>query len=147
MPRRLHLTDDEVKFAFAYIQNGFKAYAAAIEIGWDPETARSSSYRVPNRPQVQQYIQEKLMEIERDALRRREKILDHLQHGMVTSIPLEVDIIEPECIKAGIACIQEMNKMDGNYAVVKTDAVQVDVSVKEVIETTAEEKKKYDKSY
>jgi phage terminase small subunit len=143
MGRSLTLTQNEIKFVWAYLANGCNAYRACLDIGYDHTTAQSVSYKIPRRPLVKQYIQEKLMEIERDAKRRREDVLNHLEHGMKVSLPLAEEKIDSRNILAGIACIQEINKMDGNYAVTKTEPVEVNLAVKEVVETAA----KYDKPY
>ena len=120
------LTQKQYDFTINYIKNGFNAYQAALSAGYSPTYSNIHAHKMLEHPIVKKHIQKAYQKLDRK--------IDITVEWKAKKLKRIVDNILPDdgspdlvaCYKDAIKAINELNKMQGDYAVTKTLNVTVD---------------------
>ena len=132
MKTRRQLTDKQQNFILNYIKNGCNGYKAMIDAGYTHDAARCKVNTMLDHPLIRERINGAFKKVES----RRELAIFMTLHekiGVLTRIIDDViprDGSEPkrDYYKDALKALQELNKMQGDYAPDKRLNVTVDAT-------------------
>lgn len=136
------------RFCHIYLKNGGDAKKAVVEAGYNPNPlyVKQLGYKILNTPAVKLYVEKAIRKMEKDFGITFDWKLKKLKRVVDDNIP---DAEEKPIIDAnvGVKAIAELNKMQGDYAVAKSENtnlnVHTDAEIKDVQELIKQNEREY----
>lgn len=135
MTQKKQLTDMQANFVINYIKNGFNMYRAAKDAGYSESYSRIQSHKLMHNP----LIQEKINLLRRDTEKKIPIAWDwkvkKLLRVINEYIPDDNTIaLKNDQVKTALTAMQELNRMQGDYAPDKRLSMTVDATKDKLIE-------------
>ncbi len=148
-PKRKEMTPQQRKFVDAYLLCGC-VKSAAIEAGYSPDTATFAGSRVLKKKWVKLYMDNQVKKIEEkfgiDFDWKVGKLKQCVELGMPAVEEVKFLSLEEKALlkpAVAISAIAELNKMQGDYAPVKSETVNTHIVDGEIRELTEQYKRDY----
>lgn len=127
------LTEMQHNFVLNYIRNGFNAYQAAVSSGYSEDTAKAEAYKILAKPLVKQHVIKAQEVVNQTRIKQLYITMDRkakLLMRIINDVIPKDKSIEPkrEYYKDAIKAIQELNKMQGDYAPERRLSLTVDAT-------------------
>lgn len=146
MGRLKSLTIRELKFCYSFLgKSDFCAIKAAMDIGYNYNTASKSAYKILQRPLVKEFIKQKLDAMDKESQYTVAKKLDKLWHIATLSAPDTATHFDEMDGRTAISAINEMNKMQGHH--MPTQVTLSEINTEEEKKRLEELQKEHKKDY
>jgi len=153
---KTHLTEMQEKFCEEYLKNGRHLANAARVAGYAKTTLYSTPHKLINKPHIKKYLDSRLAAVRKEYKVDFDYKIGKLAKVVKAYLPENDDLSDPEGtrvalekVKVAISAIQELNKMQGDYAAEKRANVNInlDADMEKLKQVMDELVAKYRKEY